>query len=110
MEESEVEVLLQGASQFGLGLEESEKVEEVAPPLIQSRHSRGPATSEGTAVVEGSQPESPLVLLMTSGEGTEAQSGSPSIMMSAFIVIESSPTTGPIEGKAPIAEVSLVQV
>ena len=60
--------------------------------------------------MEGSQPEAPLAPLMTSGEGAEAQPSSPSIMMSALKVIESSPTTGLIGGKAPAAKVSLVQV
>jgi len=60
--------------------------------------------------VEVSQPEAPLAPLMTSSEGAKAQPGSPSIMMPALKVIESSPTTGPIREKASIAEVSLVQV
>jgi len=109
-EPTEAEVLLQGVSEPGLGSAESEKEEEVAPPLIQSRCSRGLATLEGTEVVEGPQPEAPLALLTTSGEGAEVQPGSPSIMMLALKVVESSPTTGPIGGKAPAAEVPLVQV
>ena len=36
--------------------------------------------------------------------------GSPSIIMSALKVAKSSPTTGPISGKAPVAVASLVQV
>jgi len=93
-----------------VGSVESEEEEEVAPPLIWSRHSKGPATLEGTSVVEGSQLEAPLAPLMTSGKGVEAQPSSPSIIMSALKVVESSPTTVPIGGKAPVAEVSLVQV
>ena len=38
------------------------------------------------------------------------QLGSPCIMTPALKVIESSPTTGPISGKAPATETSLVQV
>ena len=38
------------------------------------------------------------------------QPGSPSIMMPALKVVESSPTTEPIGRKAPAAEVPLVQV
>ena len=49
---SEAKVLQQGASQSGLGSVES-KEEEVAPPLIRSQRSEGPATSEGVEVVEG---------------------------------------------------------
>jgi len=41
---------------------------------------------------------------MTSGEGTEMESGSPSIMMPALKTPESSPTAGPIGGKALVAE------
>ena len=62
--------------------------EEVAPPLIQSRRSRGPATSEGIKVAEGPQSEALLTSLMISGKGAEAQPGSPSIMMPALKVIE----------------------
>ena len=47
---------------------------------------------------------------MTSGKEVEIQLSSPSIMMLALKVIESSPTTGPISGKAPVVEASLVQV
>jgi len=42
----EAKILLQEASQSGLGLVESDKEEEAAPPLIQSWHSRGPAIPE----------------------------------------------------------------
>ena len=58
----------------------------------------------------GPRPEALLAPLMTSGKGAEAQPGSSSIMMPALKVVESSPTTGPIEEKAPVVEVSLVQV
>jgi len=66
--EPEAEVPLQGASQPGLGSVESEKEEEVAPPLIQSRRDRGPATSVGIEVAEGPQSEAPLAFLMISGK------------------------------------------
>ena len=82
----------------------------MAPSLIQSRRNRSPATSEGTEVEKGPQPEALLAPLTTSGEGAKAQSGSPSIMMPTLKVIESSLTTGLIEEKAPVVEVSLVQV
>jgi len=38
------------------------------------------------------------------------QSGSPSVLMSASRTAEPSPTTGLLSGKAPVTEVSLVQV
>jgi len=89
---------------------EEEEEEEVVPPLIQSRHGRGPATSGGIEVTEGPQLEVPLTPLITSGEGSETQLGFPSVMMPTLKVIKSSPNTGPIGGKAPIVEASLVQV
>ena len=89
---------------------EFEEEEEVAPPLIRSQLSRSLATSEGTEVAEGPQSEAPLAFLMTSDEKIGMQLGSPSIMMPALKVIESSPTTGPIGGKAQVAKASLVQV
>jgi len=70
------------------GSVESEEAEEVAPPLIRNRRSRGPATLEGTKVAERSQPEALLAPLMMSCEGAEAQSGSPGIMMPALKVVE----------------------
>jgi len=108
--EIKAEVSLQRASQPGLSSAESEEEEEMAPLLIQSQHSRGPTTSEGIEVAGEPQSEAPLASWMTSGEGAETQPGSPSIMMPTLKVIECSPTTGPIGGKAPVAEVSLVQV
>ena len=66
-----------------MGSGESKVEEEVAPPLIRSRCSRGPATSKGIAVAEGSQPKALLAPLTTSGEGAEVQPGSPCIMMPA---------------------------
>ena len=53
----EAEIPLQGASQPGSSSAEFEEEEEVAPPLIQSRCSKGPATLKGITVVEVSQPE-----------------------------------------------------
>ena len=108
--EPEAEVPLQGASQPGLGSVESEKEEEVAPPLIQSRRDRGPATSVGIEVAEGPQSKAPLASLMTLDEGVEMQLGYPSTMMPALKVVESSLTIGPISGKASVAKASLVQV
>ena len=54
--------------------------------------------------------KTPLASLTTSGERDETQPGSPSIIMSTLKVVKSSPTTGPSGGKAPVVEVSLVQV
>ena len=51
--EPKSEVLLHRASQPGLGSAKSEEEEEVAPPLIRSRRSRGPAILEGTKAMEG---------------------------------------------------------
>ena len=47
---------------------------------------------------------------MASGEEAETQSESPSVIMPALKIPESSPTTGPIGAKVPINEASLVQV
>ena len=89
---------------------ESEEEEEVAPSLIQSRRSRGLATSERIEVTEGPCSETLLASLTTSGKGVEMQPSSPSIMILALKVVESSPISAPIGGKALFAEVSLVQV
>ena len=103
--EPEAEVLLQGASQPGLGFAESEEEEEVDPPLIRSWSDRGPATSKGIEVAEGPQSKAPLASIMTLGKGVEMQPGYPSTMMPALKVVKSSLTTGPIGEKAPVAEV-----
>ena len=81
----------------------------VAPPLIYRQHGGGLATLEGIKVAKGPQLEALLASLMTSCEGVKMQPGSPSVMMLTLKVVESSPTTGPIGGKAPIARVSLVK-
>ena len=60
--------------------------------------------------MEGPQPKAPLAPSTTLGDGVKAQLGSLGIMMLALKVIESSPTTGPIRGKALVAEVSLIQI
>ena len=52
----------------------------------------------------------PLASLLISSEGAEIQLVSPSIMMLALKVVESSPTTRPIDGKAPVDEALLVYV
>ena len=101
---------MQGAFQPELSLAKSEKEKEVAPPLIRSQRSRGSATSEGVEVAEGPQSEALLASLITSGEGTETQLGSPRIMMPALRFPESSPTTEPIGRKAPVVEAPLVQL
>ena len=49
----EAEVPLQGASHPEVGLVDSNKEEELAPPLIRSRRSKSSATSEGTIITEG---------------------------------------------------------
>ena len=78
----------------------------MAPSLMRSQRIRGRATSEGVEVAEGPQLEASLTSLMTSGEGAEMQPSSPSIMILALKVVESSPTSAPIGGKALFAEVS----
>ena len=96
------EVPSQGASRPELGITESEEEEEVAPPLIRSRRSRGPITSEGVEVAEGPQSEDLLASLMTSGEGAKMQPGSISIMMPILRIPEPSPTTWLICGKTQL--------
>ena len=86
--ELEAEVPLQGASQPEVGSVESEEEQEVAPLFIQSWRSKGPATSEGTTVVEGSHPEALLASLTTSGKGAKAQPSPPSIMMPVLKVVK----------------------
>ena len=109
-QELEAEASLRRTSQPGSDSAESEEEEEIASLLIRNHHSRSPTTSKGTKVVEGPPPEALLAPLKTSSEGTDVQPSSPSIMMLALKVVESSLTTGPIGGKALVAEVSLVQV
>ena len=60
--------------------------------------------------MKGPQSEALLAFLLISSEGAKMRPGSLSIMMSALKVVESSPTTRPIGGKAPVAKASLVQV
>ena len=108
--EPEAKAPLQGISQPELDPAKFEKEKEVPPSLIQSYRGRGPATSEGTDVTKRPQLEAMLAPLMTSGEGVEMQQGSPSVMIPTLKVVESSPTTRPISGKALIVEASLVQV
>ena len=70
---------------------------------------RGPAVSVGTEVMEEPQLQVASTSLMTL-ERAEMRPGSPSIMMPALKILECSPTTGPIGGKAPITEAPSVQV
>ena len=57
--------------QSELGPAEIEEKEEVAPPLIWSQRSRGPALSEGIEIAEAPQSKAPSVSLITSDEGAE---------------------------------------
>ena len=117
--------------------EEEEKEETVSSLPPQGLRSRGPAVlaevkSVGQSiVVEGAvvaeQPEevterakvkvpsqTGVLIQLTAFSAQERvevqQLSSPSVMMSASQVVEPSPTTGLLSGKAPVTEVSLVQV